>query len=506
MKQFLLSSAVKEPWKPANRYSHQGLLFFLFFFAFIYLCPCISVSSQATTSTKTNTKAPTWPTPQQLQIIQERIDSYPLEKQLKQVQRHYYVNNQEVHEEKTIYNITKDFSQTTFKQEVKFFLTRFNQPVSFILCVFTKPVIFSDVSFEAMSNFEWAIFKENASFSYSKFDYMANFYQTVFSDDVDFYSVKFNHTANFTDANFNGIAAFSRTRFATIVDFMDVDFAKNAVFNDVTFGERAGFARVIFNSDVNFSRAKFGKVANFSFSRFRGNTLFYNTQLPDYLDFSHIMEIAQPIELNNINKTIEKITYINLIGTDISKVKLDYNFFTLYFPSEANDSQIRDVYENLLKVQKDNEFTDGYKKLSVEFKTYDYMANRDYIRYFFDKNIWYFGFEKSRLILIVVYLILFFSIINNFFYSRLEHGVYHIPFLNVQSGSKVIEKNFVLRYIFYFPISVLYTSLIMLGGIFGFQAEFKEIKKESFFFSIFFVLMVISGFISTFLILQYILH
>ena len=134
--------------------------------------------------------------------------------------------------------------------------------------------------------------------------------------------------------------------------------------------------------------------------------------------------------------------------------------------------------------------------------TYEYKVSGNYIGYLFDKYMWNFGYDKANLIAIIFYIILFFTLINGIFYKLLQQEIHHIPFLNVSSGSELIEKNFLFRYLFYLPLALIYTVLIMFKGLF--VDEGISLKSKNFYISLYFVLLSLCGIFSTFLILQYI--
>ncbi|AHE67728.1 hypothetical protein Loa_02186 [Legionella oakridgensis ATCC 33761 = DSM 21215] len=224
--------------------------------------------------------------------------------------------------------------------------------------------------------------------------------------------------ANFTDVNFDENAIFTKAIFKDNTLFIDASFAGDANFNETYFDGKTNFSRAIFQGDVTFNRAVFKEFASFSYAQFRGHVSLNHTELPKYFDFSYVTNIRDVINFNNSNDLYSYETSINLIGTDISKLRLDYSFFSLYFPEDTSDTDIRNVYEDLIKLQKDYGYDAGYKKIMIEYNTYTYMKNKQYIRYFFDKYLWNFGFDKTNLILIVIYIIIFFSLINSFFILR----------------------------------------------------------------------------------------
>ncbi|AHE67729.1 hypothetical protein Loa_02187 [Legionella oakridgensis ATCC 33761 = DSM 21215] len=100
----------------------------------------------------------TWPNKEQLHVIEQTIQNYPLEKQLIYPHRRFLNNAQPINVVKQVFDKEQNYSQITFQEEVKFFLTTFEKPVKFILSVFMKDVVFSNVISQTFINFEWAFF------------------------------------------------------------------------------------------------------------------------------------------------------------------------------------------------------------------------------------------------------------------------------------------------------------------------------------------------------------
>lgn len=476
--------------------AHYVLLFFLAHSLPLYAASEMQKSADAIYSKSA------WPTEKEQEIIQKAINSYPLKQQLATRQRYYNINNDGLLFNKQTINESRTYSQTTFNNAVKFFLTQFNKPMYFVLSTFNKEVIFSNTTSEAFINFEQAIFTSKVDLTYCLFNTIVNFYGAVFQKSATFYRTKF-YDINFTDVAFLGPANFSQVKITSRSYFVDANFDDKVSFNETNFGHTTDFTHTIFKRSVDFSNAKFGQTAVFSRSEFYGEVNFDNTYMPDYLDFSYIQKINTPINMNAIQNQFNRIRQINLVGTNIKKLILDYSLYKLHFPPDTSDSLIMGVYQNLIYVQKQLGFTEGFKKISIEFKTYQYTKNAQYIRYFFDKYMWNFGFDISNLLTIVLLVILFFTLINGFFYRRLVHSTYKVPFLDIYSHNQTIEKNAFFRYFFYLPLAFFYTILVLLGGIFA-AIKIKDIRRQHVLLSIYFVVMVICGFLCTFIMLKYV--
>ena len=444
-----------------------------------------------------------WPNLEQINTINTAITQHPIQSPT-QVHRLFLKKTTELLSDRQLFNSEQNYTQTTFFQDVKFFLTQFNKPALFTLDVFKKPISFSSVTSKEFMNFEWAIFNEYASFNYSNLLNQVNFYEVAFEKGASFYATKFDN-ANFIKTIFNGPAIFNYANFHGRALFVNAKFYRNVSFEQASFHDTTDFSYSTFYSNLLLTKASFQKTLSFANAQFHGLVVFDEVKLPEYLDFSNVTHINQPISFKKITPEYNKIIKINLVGTEVTKIILDYSFFSLYFPEEASPASIQNVYQSLLKVQQDNGFENGYKKLRIEFLTYQYRQNGQYISYFFDKYFWNFGFDKAHLIVLIGYIILFFTLINTAFFHILEREIYTIPFLNISSKSEIIEKHFIFRYLFYFPMALIYTLLVMFRGILGESHIISSIKGKNFFICLYFLLIMASGIFSTFLVLQFII-
>ena len=145
-------------------------------------------------------------------------------------------------------------------------------------------------------------------------------------------------------------------------------------FSSYKFTGDVRFLRCTFKKTVDFSEATLGKVVDLTGSTFKAGIDFTSTRLPHKL-------ILKNINLEGDNDTLDFTrivpTYagcaIDLQGTDISKVKLDYGLgFKLLFSDddgkiEFTVQQKKKIYRDLLAQQKRLGFRWGYDKLLKEF-------------------------------------------------------------------------------------------------------------------------------------------
>jgi hypothetical protein len=197
-------------------------------------------------------------------------------------------------------------------------------------------------------------------------------YHSVTFDAGDFTNSKFNKYTSFKKSKFTGKIFFEKSFFTTIVDFSYTTYSKGANYNDAI--------------------------------------------LPDSLDFSNVNIDKEEIDFRNSKLADGKShCYINLIGTDINKIKIDYNKFLLWIPSNANPDQVYRIYEDLLRQFKDLKYLSNYETLDIEYHNKKYQLKKDYFYKFWnfiDKTWWNYGYSKERVLYWTLFFLLFFTILS----------------------------------------------------------------------------------------------
>jgi hypothetical protein len=225
----------------------------------------------------------------------------------------------------------------------------------------------SEVRFDKTATFSSAVFQSNAAFKYVKFNDNATFSSAVFQGNAAFKYVKFNNNANFSSAVFQDDAIFK-----------DVKFNNNASFSSAVFQDDAIFQDVKFYGKVDFFGVEFKQVPKFINTNFVEGVSFKGVKVPNKMLFIEV-DISDTksgiIDLSGID-TGGKLCYIDLRGTNVRKVMLDYTKFQIYFDSDfkaikGNDTTyIKKMYEDLIFQQYTYDFQEGYQKAVKEYKAW----------------------------------------------------------------------------------------------------------------------------------------
>lgn len=342
--------------------------------------------------------------------------------------------------------------------------------------IFTGKVDFRKTTFAAKADFNQRTIDSLANFKRAVFDKDANFYATVFIDTADFSFAKFSN-AVFKLGNFNANANFEKAEFDLIATFSERQFNANANFIKAEFDSTALFIKTIFNSDANFSNGKFNSYVSFKSAQFMGDTYFQGDTLPEYLDFSNVTKTKYEIDLTkSIINPKYKTCNINLTDAAIDKFRFSYKRFKLWFPVEdATGYDLKaNVYEELLKKQKDEGFTQSYEILDKEYREFQYTdpgAEKGEWGKFLnwvEKNWWGYGYDKELIIRNALIIFLILSFINSFFLKYLITQVY-----SNEKISKLIEKretkNGFIKWFDSLRYSIFYTAVIFFS--FNFDME-----------------------------------
>ncbi|MDB5284715.1 MAG: hypothetical protein JWO06_3790 [Bacteroidota bacterium] len=125
---------------------------------------------------------------------------------------------------------------------------------------------------------------------------------------------------------------------------------------------------------------------------------------------------------------------INIAGTDINKIDLEYKYFNLYFDSTSND-QKSSIYQSLIdKYQKEG------KTESKELVDVDYRNFQGGIVNFFSNWWWNYGYSKGRVFLWALLFLGIFTFINYRYLDYLNRIIYKMEFIpkikNIPAGTR----------------------------------------------------------------------
>ena len=405
------------------------------------------------------------------------------------------------------------FTQTHFDTAAYFYTVIFDSEANFSRAEFNSLADFTEVKFQSRSIFAYAHFHSDALFGYVDFYSDAFFNNGRFDSDASFREVEFNSKADFSKVRFNSTVDYNMAKFHVSTYFIDSHCGSIADFGATHFYSLANFSGAEFDSTANFRYTHFDSLVDFTYCHFykklcltnlitsRATRFDFNHSiLSDTIDISHnpniffklpliidftLSDFPEDMTPKSSHKEVRKLKFIvgnyffpnkfastgkhliNLYNTDISKIKIDYTHFCLYFKdneaiqdNELSYDKKASIYEQLLKTFKDKGQADSYEKLDIEyqrFKGSEYPVLTNFIDFW-----WRFGYEKKRIFLHSIFLILLFSICNFFWIHRLNdknNGVYNIERVPEFSAFKY-SKNNPYRLIRRFWFSMVYTAIL----------------------------------------------
>ena len=333
--------------------------------------------------------------------------------------------------------------------------------------LFLESVSFDSAVFLDTAHFEHSQFSQNASFKSAVFKGVTLFLGSKFEDDVSFRSATFGSILAFVFMpDVEGVLDFSRARFHQSISIGDAtNFRKQVYFNGAefegpayidgnTFHGNVSFLRATFEAEVSISNSfkafadftgtvfdstvrfsgRFDKNASFKQASFGGKVSFDRVVLPDTLYFSDIRQIEEEIDLTYATlDSSRQVCVIDLYGTDISKLRLDYAHFQIIRGTDYPKNHISHVYEQILKMQRDMGFLDGYEKADKEYQHFKLTYEKQGLKHLWGSIInclrfiwWDYGYEKGRIVLIIFVSVLFFTTINAFCFPTMNEKVYEI--------------------------------------------------------------------------------
>jgi uncharacterized protein YjbI with pentapeptide repeats len=341
-------------------------------------------------------------------------DEIIIEPRNRVIKEELYINN-------TSTKVLLSFQNVTFENNVQIQGTKFFKDIFFLGSTFKKEAIFYDCEFYGNAYFIGNTFQQGASFLRSRFNKEANFQGS-----------KFIYYANFKETQFKQIANFSKTNYLGKVDFSDSVFL--------------------------------GESVNFSSSQFHDLLLLYQSKVPKKINFNGVV-LEKEIDFTSIGNQIpyDKCA-IYLYGTNIDKIRLNYEQMKLLFEPKLSFDQISNVYYSLLKKQKNDGFTKSHELLDLDYKQIYYFKGieKKYL-YWINKLWWNFGYNKERIFLHALWMFMLFFLINYIGFSYFVNNVYKVN--NIKEALEINRKKysnikFILKM---FPAVFYYTGLIFFG-------------------------------------------
>ncbi len=341
-----------------------------------------------------------------------------------------------------------------------------------------------------------------------RYDSIVNFSDAKFFSIANFTASELDSMVFFNNATFNKAAIYNFTIFCSATNFRFSTFHRDAYFFSAMFRSNADFVAAKFDSIAGFTNSIFFTNANFLSARFSGETFFNGVVLPDTLGFRHVVEINKEIDFTNAKLDSVKLAKdqnykckITLTGSNIEKIKINYELFELWFPTSVTYEQKISTYEKLLQKFKNDGFLESYKKLDIEYRNFKNIQNGDVVLNWFIKHWWNYGYNREWVIYWALSILGSFIFLNTFLFEKLQKEVYTINFnfFTPEDYSRLArnpnfwrerEKYFTLPYllaIWQFPIlsfafvtlnainSLMYTAILF----FGVKISLENFKKFS---------------------------
>ena len=389
-----------------------------------------------------------------------------------------------------------EFSGTSFPNNLQFDLVNFSTPLNFSSAKFLNNVAFRWATFSQAAEFTYATFNGYSDFRGAKFLAKSHFTHTNFKD------VSFLYTDFLT-------AAFSFATFSQTANFNNATFAKFANFTNANFDHGVKFINVTFNGHVDFDYVGFGESADFSGTNFNASVSFVNSILPEKLNFARAT-ISTLLDLREALPPPSGLKCkINLLGTDITKVRLRYQDFQLDFPPETSLEDIQYLYQSLLDSLKTTGDMISYNILYLEYQHYKYAIADKNIIGSLNEYFWNYGLDPSRGFLWIAAIIFILSLGNACFLDWLLENTFDINFLKHNHEYLTQYSHYrrwwLIRLIDDLPKSVVYTTLIFFGGFLGVKREIEKIKSRNLMINFYIVLIILSGLFANMFIFRYVL-
>jgi hypothetical protein len=288
--------------------------------------------------------------------------------------------------------------------------------------LFSNPDFYIPVEYRDFATFDSCVFVDFPFFDSVYFDKSAKFAGSIFGSRVEFLGAHFKDYADFTIADFRRDVDFTGARFDNPVDFSGSTFNMNGDFSDVVFKNTVYLRSLVLSPETQL--------------------YFWNTTLPDTLDFSYNEKTFHEIDLtvaNLYDKTTDtcKIHFIQFYKTDVSKFHLDYSHFRLLFPKRVqssdntqdsitlSDDDKESVYEGLLKNFRDHGQNESYQKLDVEYHYFKAQKHWFTLLLFYLNCVWwYFGYHRELIFVWTLVFIFIFTTSNYFWLDNLNTNVY----------------------------------------------------------------------------------
>jgi hypothetical protein len=191
-----------------------------------------------------------------------------------------------------------------------------------------------------------------------------------------------------------------------------------------------------------------------------------------------------------------------LSPTSADNLDLQYRYFHLGFPrnQEYDPNQkdyVTSIYQRLLRNFANKGYNDSYELLDIEYKEWQESDNWT----LYASDLWWkFGYRKSKILWWTLGIIFFFSILNRWRFSELQHA-YPVDNLKDEFYEYPVKSNWFVRAVKKYIISILYTGLIF----FKLSVDFHKMKFDRLGYSLIILFQYTIGLICTGFLINWIL-
>ncbi len=405
--------------------------------------------------------------------------------------------------------------------------------------LFLALTIFSNVFAQKDLNYAREEIKENLNFSNKHFG-RVNFDVSKIYTEINLKRDTFLGPLHFIDAKLfeEGNIIFLYSKFQDDASFYKIDSRESKKKNTINFSHsifekqpnfsdaklhNINFTETKFKNGVKFFQTKFSGKINFKSTIFKETVILNDITLPDILDFSYLNLDSLKGEIDfstakrdSISEANGIFCKINLLDTDISKIKLPYNEFELYFPEYTEPVQKMNLYEELLNKMKKDGFKRGYEKLDIEFKDVYYQYRAETAENIWkeswwsvfntvSKCWWNYGYDKWLVFAWTGGLFLLFTVLNSFIHPTWLYNMYEIqrikPLILLANKYSDTHTKRCSWYFLRFLIAFYYTSIIFCSLIISVEKlKFTKPRSPMYFFIIYLSGIICLGYITNIII------
>lgn len=374
--------------------------------------------------------------------------------------------------------------------------------LSYNLYTFNQPVTLNELTLMKDLTFNWAIFNKQSHFYRLTINGHGSFYFSAFKENVHFNKLHCVKSCHFVHSFFTTLE-FTRTLFSGIAS-LHGSIIKEGIFNQCLFEKPANFSHMHIEKSLSFNNSSFLEGLNLSESTINGALTFNNTDILKSLDLSFLNTPSQIIDLTPIKTSSNNQTIaINLLGTDLQKIKMNYAYFTLFFPFGTQDSEKEKIYNGLLKNFKGSGDTLSYKRLLAEYLHYQNMRDKHFIKDIIGKYWWNYSTNPEWIFLWMLSFIMLYTLINAIFYDKLSTRYFNLPFLSHPKRPYAVKKYLVVRTIYSLPRALLFTLIMFFGTQFRMISGLQEFKSTNIFVNLYFIIIITTGMFCMFFLIRY---